>query len=245
MNTPNPLIPQGTFLQQKSKSHFRIAVFTILAVHVVLIGSFLLAGCKRTTDTAGTDQTNDAINAYPPAPTQFPPPDAVPPVATTDVANVNTGALATSLPPVPTNTNPVPETTIPAPSDPTLVPPPPAVQGEHVIVKGDLLSTIAKKYGVTVRAIQEANPGLDPVRLKIGQKIVIPAKTAASTPTTATNGTTNGGKTYTVKSGDTLLGIAKQYGVTVKELQAANNLPTTRITVGQKLRIPAKTATTP
>ena len=40
--TPNPLIPQGTFLEHKTKSHFRIAVFTILAVHVVLIGSFLV-----------------------------------------------------------------------------------------------------------------------------------------------------------------------------------------------------------
>jgi LysM repeat protein len=48
-----------------------------------------------------------------------------------------------------------------------------------------------------------------------------------------------------VKSGDTLQAIARRNGVTVKELQAANNLTTTRITVGQKLRIPAKETAAP
>src|SRR4026208_517969 len=67
--TPNPLIPQGTFLEHRTKSHFRIAVFTILAVHVVLIGSFLLAGWKSTPDSAGggLEHTND-VTSYPPPP---------------------------------------------------------------------------------------------------------------------------------------------------------------------------------
>ncbi len=51
----------------------------------------------------------------------------------------------------------------------------------------------------------------------------------------------NGGEeVYVVKSGDVLMRIAKHYGVTVKAIQAENNMSTTRINVGQKLKIPAK-----
>src|SRR5262245_21901733 len=116
MNTPNPLIPQGTFLEQKGRSHIRIAVFTILAVHVVLLGSLLLAGCKRTTDQSNSDQTNDAVSAYPPPPTAaFPPADTSPPpaAATGDLvaANVNIPAVpGNTLPPDPTATARPPET---------------------------------------------------------------------------------------------------------------------------------------
>ena len=50
MNKPNPLVPQGTFAD-KGKSHIRITVFAILAVHVVLLGVLLIAGCnKKETD---------------------------------------------------------------------------------------------------------------------------------------------------------------------------------------------------
>ena len=45
---------------------------------------------------------------------------------------------------------------------------------------------------------------------------------------------------YTVKSGDTLGHLAKTFGTTVKTIQAENNLTTTSIKVGQKLKIPAK-----
>jgi len=41
MNTPSPLIPQGALPNARGRSHIRIAVFTILAVHVVLLGALL------------------------------------------------------------------------------------------------------------------------------------------------------------------------------------------------------------
>src|SRR5437762_589573 len=63
MNTPNPLIPQGTFPENRGRSQIRIAVFTILAVHVVLLGSLLMAGCKKTAETELADK---ATNNYPP-----------------------------------------------------------------------------------------------------------------------------------------------------------------------------------
>ena len=251
--TPNPLIPKGTFLEQKGRSHIRLAVFTILAVHVVLLGSFLMAGCKRTTDQTGTDQATNDVGLYP-APPVTPVPtatDTQPPTITdaaTTGVNVAATTTAGAVPPIPggtTVTGVTSDVQTPPPAQPEIPTTVATPQGEHVVMKGDLLSTIAKKYGVTTRAIQEANPGVEATRLKIGQKLVIPARTASATAATPTNGATAAAKTYTVKSGDTLNGIARRNGVTVKELQAANNLTTTRITVGQKLRIPAKETAAP
>ncbi len=44
----------------------------------------------------------------------------------------------------------------------------------YVIKSGDNFSKIAKMYGISVSAIQEANPNVDSSRLRIGQKINIP-----------------------------------------------------------------------
>lgn len=51
--------------------------------------------------------------------------------------------------------------------------------GKHVIVKGDTLYSLAKRYlghGRRWKEIQAANPGLDPKKLRVGQEIVIPAE---------------------------------------------------------------------
>lgn len=44
----------------------------------------------------------------------------------------------------------------------------------HAIVQGDTFSSLSKQYGVSVKAIQEANPEADSSHLKLGQQIVIP-----------------------------------------------------------------------
>ena len=51
---------------------------------------------------------------------------------------------------------------------------PPGPGGPYVIQSGDTYGKIAKKYGTTSSAIQDANPGVDPSRLKIGQTINLP-----------------------------------------------------------------------
>ncbi|MEY3812997.1 MAG: hypothetical protein RL495_944 [Verrucomicrobiota bacterium] len=43
--------------------------------------------------------------------------------------------------------------------------------GEHVVAKGDNLSSIAKKAGISLKAIQDLNPGVDSNKLRIGQKL--------------------------------------------------------------------------
>jgi LysM repeat protein len=110
---------------------------------------------------------------------------------------------------------------------------------EYTIQKGDTYSTIAPRFGVTVKALQTANPTVDPAKLQIGKKIIIPPPTVAATPTaTPVVDAATGDTVYTVKSGDTLGGIAKEFQTTVKAIQSANGLADTRIKVGQKLKIP-------
>jgi len=226
MSTPNPLVPQGTFAE-KGKSHIRVAVFTILAVHVVLLSALLIAGCKRTTTEEQPAPEQTAVTPPPP------PPPIEPPV----------------LPP-PVDTN-MPAVVPPPPVVDIAPPPPPPVVvespgQEHVIVKGDTFATLATKYHVSVNAIKQANPNLNPNRLKIGDKVKIPAATATpSAQPGAAAPAASEGKTYKVKSGDNLTKIAKANGTTAKALRAANNLSTDQIKVGQPLKIPGKAAPAP
>ncbi len=76
-------------------------------------------------------------------------------------------------------------TSTPAPSTPaptpTVTPTPTPVI--YVVQKGDTLIDIAKQYGITVEALQEANAITDPRRLRIGQELVIPQEDEAQAAT--------------------------------------------------------------
>jgi LysM repeat protein len=225
MNAPtSPLLPQGTFLEPKNKgrARVRVAVFVVLAVHGIGLLALLMQGCKKDNQsslTAGSEQTN--------APATNPTPAFEP----------------TNVPAAPTNLTP------PTPGTTTVSPTPPAeTPADYTIAAGDNLSTLARKFHVTVKALLDANPGIEPARLQIGQKIHVPppaptAPTANGTTAPGTD-TTSGEQMYTVKSGDTLTQIAHENHVTVKAIRTANNLTTDSIKVGQKLKIP-KAATPP
>lgn len=224
MNKSNPFVPQGSLLEQQSqrRSRLKLGVFCVLAVSVTGLVAMLIQGCER--KQPGSDLNPPSlVDTNPPVMDTNPPP-----------------MLATNppmvMPVLPTNPLPVIEPVVaPAGSD-------------YVIVKGDSLAKIAKAKGVTLKALEAANPGVVPTKLKVGQKIVIPAggKTSADmvAPTVAPVADA-GGASYTVKSGDTLIKIAKTHGTTVKAIQAANNLTTTKIAVGKKLKIPSKAEAAP
>ena len=114
---------------------------------------------------------------------------------------------------------------------------------EHGIQAGDILSRIAKKYRTTVKDLLEANPGVDPRRLKLGYKLVVPSGTALlagkSEPAKTQESPTNG-KIYEVKAGDSLSAIARTHGVSLSNLRNANNIRSHIIHPGQKLQIPIK-----
>jgi LysM repeat protein len=238
-NNPSPLVPQGTLPDNRGKSRVQFTVLTILAVHAVVLGVVLLQGCKRTATDPNVELQALATNTPPPE-AMTPPPVVTPPpqVAQIPQAPVAQAPLDTQAPP--------PTIAVP---QPVVEPPPiPATQqlaasgaSQHVVVKGDTFATIAKKYGVTTKAVTEANAGVDPTKLKIGQKLAVPAPTRTATGSPG-SGTTSGEKTYVVKSGDTLFKIAKNYGVSPKTLRTANHLRTDQIKVGQKLTIPNKGA---
>ena len=207
----------------KGKSHVRIAVFTILAIHVVVISGLLIAGCKKDSETAQNTIPGISTNS---APALVPPPDITP----TPPEVVTTPPTASTNPNPPTHESPV------APAGTT----------EYTVAKGDTFSTIATKLGVPLKALIAANPNVDPKKLRPDQKIQVPPKTKeASTTASATASTpsavsTDG--TYVVKPGDNLTTIAKAHGTTVKALRAANNLKTDQIRVNQRLKLPVKAA---
>lgn len=258
MNSNNPLTPQGALEGQRPrvKSNVYIAVFAILAFHVVLLGALLLQGCKerQTTNVAGAE------NASPLFPTMLSNPPAPPPL-TTDLGQNNL------LPPPSFSNNTVLVTPLPSPIDfgappsnytidPALpIVTPPATPGylEHKVAANESFYSIGLKYGVSMNAIAKANEGVDPKRLTIGQKIKVPDKTAmdsAPAMSAALATPEAAGNLYEVKKGDYLFKIAKDHGTSVEEIKEANNLRTSLIRIGQKLRIPAKAgraaeATTP
>ncbi|AKQ70225.1 Membrane-bound lytic murein transglycosylase D precursor [Myxococcus hansupus] len=107
----------------------------------------------------------------------------------------------------------------------------------YTVKSGDTLSGIAGRHGTTVSALAKANNISNPNRIYAGQKLTIPGSGGAA-PTKPSSGG-GGGGSYTVKSGDTLSGIASRHGTTVSALARANNISNPNlIHVGQRLTIP-------
>ena len=74
-----------------------------------------------------------------------------------------------------------------APSSPAARPAAPARPAysayyEHVVESGQTLSFIAKGYDTTVQKILAANPGLSAAKLRVGQKLIIPAEEQQPAP---------------------------------------------------------------
>ena len=88
-------------------------------------------------------------------------------------------------PTIPTPT--FPPSPRPATPEPTASPTPEPTPIVHIIQQGDTLIGLARRYGVTVQSIQEANGVTDPRSLLVGQEIIIPtdpgARLASGTPT--------------------------------------------------------------
>lgn len=121
---------------------------------------------------------------------------------------------------------------------------------QHVVRRGETLGEIARNYGVSVSGIRAANRGVDPRRLQIGQRLIIPRAGKlpryASVPATVRRTTPRKVEpqrpegpfvTYRVQRGDSLWAIAKRYDVTPRDLMQWNGLTTSRIYPGDEVRI--------
>lgn len=109
----------------------------------------------------------------------------------------------------------------------------------HVVARGDTLSSIAKRHGLTTRQLMAYNH-LKSRKLKLGQSLTLkgdaPAAYAkAEKPRPAKS--TAGKMRYVVRRGDTLKGIARKFDVAINDIRRWNNLRGSRITPGDKLTI--------
>ncbi len=240
MNNPNPFLPQGSLLEQKSKKRTRvkIAVFTIFAINIAVLSPLLIQGCRKEptisqTDTGALPSPAGTNLSTAESPSNQPPPLTAPDTNPPPVVN------APPTNPAPVVPSPVPTSPAPGTGTPT----------EYVVAKGDSYYTLGKKFGVSIKELKAANPGVVPTKLKVGQKLQIPGGGAstgnggsgAGSPGTAPSGEATE-TVYVVKSRDTLTKIAHEHGVSLKALRAANDLKTDSIKVGQKLKLPAKAA---
>ncbi len=168
-----------------------------------------------------------------PAPDTLPTPTGVP--AATIPVILPTAPPATAVPP---EAQPTPEPTIPPAPEPTTVSPAPGNnQGQtvHIVAPGDTLYNVSLRYGVSVEEIMAANNLTNPNALTIGQQLTIPAPgTVAQPPVPGSE------QTHLVSRGENLFRIGLQYGCTVDQLSAYNNIPYPyTIYVGDQIRIPA------
>jgi membrane-bound lytic murein transglycosylase D len=127
----------------------------------------------------------------------------------------------------------------------------------HKVRRGDTLSRIASRYGVSESDLRAANNLGKRNHLSLGQVLVLPGVPAApvrevqvaaaepapavsDAPAAATEPPERSDGSYRVQRGDTLATIAKRFGTTERDLAKRNNLRNRhRISAGQRLRVPA------
>ena len=114
-----------------------------------------------------------------------------------------------------------------------------ADNGGYVVQANDTLWDIARTFGVTVDSLCAANGLGRRTVIRPGQRLELPTGSAAKRTTSDESGLSTGWSgSYTVRSGDTLSGIASRYQVPVKELRHANRLSSSRIYPGRTLIVP-------
>ena len=109
----------------------------------------------------------------------------------------------------------------------------------HEVQPKETFYSIEKKYGISDEALKAANPFLEKTGVQIGQKLVIPAKGSAP-KTAAKPAKEKGAEKYVyhdVQPKETKFGIAKQYNMTVDELEKRNPDIVSSLPVGYRLTI--------
>lgn len=100
----------------------------------------------------------------------------------------------------------------------------------HVVTRGDNLSYIGKKYGVSYKVIKDFNK-LKSYRLSLKQRLIIPIDSRLKKSKVDTR------HYYMVKKGDTLDSISKAHKVSIQNLKLQNHLRGNMIKIGDRLKI--------
>lgn len=123
-----------------------------------------------------------------------------------------------------------------------------ATTNTYTVQSGDTLSGIANKFNTTYTKLAQINNISNPNLIRVGQVLTVAsstntAKSATSQSTTASSAATTS-TTYTVKSGDTLSGIATKFNTSYTKLAQINNISNPNlIRVGQQLQISTTSST--
>lgn len=114
----------------------------------------------------------------------------------------------------------------------------------HHIRPGETLSSISRRYRVSVSKIARANNIGRRGRIIAGKTIRIPRNEVVirHTASEKLSGKQVATSTYTVQRGDTLWVIARMHETTIQQIKALNNLTHNYLQVGQILKIPVKDA---
>ncbi|EME79242.1 carbohydrate-binding module family 50 protein [Pseudocercospora fijiensis CIRAD86] len=101
----------------------------------------------------------------------------------------------------------------------------------YAVQSGDTFWSISQKLGISLQALQAANPGIASENLQVGQVLKTPGSVSAK---------------YTIVQGDTLWSIARKHGISLEALQAANpGVNASSLQVEQVLNLPSESTTTP
>lgn len=225
---------------------------TTLVVVVLLAFGLVLAACQRERPAG----ENQGWTVTPAAPTSGTPAGTgQPPLSTTtiSVGTAQPGAQQTPGGVVVTTTLPAVLTPVVVSTPvtaPVVVPAGPTFG--YVVAAGDTLFSIALTYDTDVETLRRLN-NLPDDTIQIGQVLVVPgtgqavqaAPVPGTTPVVVAPTAVVSQVTYTVQAGDSLSGIAAQFGITWQELAAANNIQAPNYTIyrGQKLAIPGVSVT--
>ena len=116
--------------------------------------------------------------------------------------------------------------------------------GKYKIRRGDNLSVIAKRFGVTIHQLRAWN-GMHGNSIRTGRYLVVRDPTKRATTTVAAGATRSRTKTaaaplpaggrYLIRQGDTLSGIAERFGATAADLRDWNDMRGSRIRAGKEL----------
>lgn len=98
---------------------------------------------------------------------------------------------------------------------PAAAPPPACPGGTYTVRLGDTFYSIARRFGVSVQALIDANPGVDFNRLRVGQTICLPRGVPGPIPCP-------GGQLYRIQAGDTFSSISRRYNIPLQRLVSAN-----------------------
>lgn len=110
----------------------------------------------------------------------------------------------------------------------------------HTVEAGQTLYSLSKEYNTELDVLLKANPEVNESGLKVGMEIRIPVAEVEVEEELVEPAEPDSLEVHVVQKGETVYGIAKQYGVSQKELLLANGNLMIGLKEGMRIRIPGR-----